>query len=630
MKANDLNITEDVNTHLTHLEDLALFQGKQGAENAIAFLRNLSDLAKTSSPKKYNVTIKWDGSPAIFAGVDPKDGKFFVGTKSVFNKNAKLNKSEDDIDANHQDQKEDGDKADLRLKLKKAFNGLKQLGIKNVLQGDLLFTKNSLKTIQHNGEPYIAFKPNTITYAVPTNSELAQKIQQAEVGVVFHTSYSGDSLENMNASFDVDLSSLNKVDSVWYDDAYIKDFTGIVNLTTGEYQAIKNAIDDAEDYLKQAGDIFSWFDTMGISGKKLREFIHANHNKMVRAGAIEQDPARFFDGFAKDYEQRIEDEIAKLKTGREGPAGQRKLVNLENFKKSYFASRKNIEAWYSLWLKLTAIKNKLYQKLRNIKAIDAFDQKGDSYEVRDQEGFVAVDHIGKAVKVIDRLDFSRKNFAKENIQLVNDLTESRAFRSRQDIGKHTADQIGELVYVYCLALATLKNEFKYKRIARQYASRTMSYNNFDYFRTNGTDLYLLVHSLIGSGSIVQFDKRDSSQAFVDRLSKNKFTILDFLNYIEITEVDHSLCNRLLMKLERQFKINSFQAKKIRRELSVYDLLKMKDKANIVNLVMHEIKQFAPRSELYTPLQNMFRERKLSNDDTVKQRKLKKNVGVGAL
>tara|TARA_B100001027_G_scaffold216942_1_gene195302 strand:+ start:2101 stop:3993 length:1893 start_codon:yes stop_codon:yes gene_type:complete len=630
MKANELIISEDVNTHLTHLEDLALFQGKQGAENAIAFLRNLSDLAKTSSPKKYNVTIKWDGSPAIFAGIDPSDGKFFVGTKSVFNKNAKLNKSESDIDANHQDQKEAGDKADLRLKLKKAFNGLSQLGIKNVLQGDLLFTKNSLKTIQHKGESYLAFKPNTITYAVPSNSELAQKIQQAEVGVVFHTSYSGSSLESMNASFDVDLSGLNKIDSVWYDDAYIKDFTGIVNLTTGEYQAIKNSIDDANTYLKQAGDIFSWFDTMGITGKKLRELIHMNHNKMVRAGAIEQDPARFFDGFANDYEQRIEDEIAKLKTGREGPAGQRKLVNLENFKKAYFSNRKNIEAWYSLWLKLIGIKNKLYQKLRNIKAIDAFDQNGDSYTVRDQEGFVAVDHIGKAVKVIDRLDFSRKNFAKENIQLVNDLTESRAFRSRQDIGKHTAEQIGELIYAYCLALVTLKNEFKYKKIARQYASRTMSYNNFDYFRTNGTDLYLLVHSLIGTGSIVQFNNQDSSQAFVDRLSKNKFTLLDFLNYIEITEVDHSLCNRLLVKLEKQFKINSFQAKKIRRELSVYDLLKMKDKANIVNLVMNEIRQFAPRSELYTPLQNMFRERKLSNDDTVKQRKLRKNVGAGAL
>mgnify|MGYP006256974083 CR=1 FL=1 len=136
----------------------------------------------------------------------------------------------------------------MRDKLVQAFNSLQKLGIKDVLQGDLLWTKGDLKTINYQGESYIAFKPNTITYAVPTNSELAQKIQQAEVGVVFHTSYSGDSLENMNASFDVDLSSLNKVDSVWYDDAYIKDFTGIVNLTTGEYQAIKNAIDDAEDY----------------------------------------------------------------------------------------------------------------------------------------------------------------------------------------------------------------------------------------------------------------------------------------------------------------------------------------------------------------------------------------------
>jgi hypothetical protein len=630
MKANDLIVKEDVNTHLTHLEDLALFQGNQGAKNAIAFLRNLSDLAKTSSPKKYNVTIKWDGSPAIFAGIDPSDGKFFVGTKAVFNKGAKLNKSIKDIDINHPDAKEPGDKADLRVKLKKAFTGLSQLGIKGVLQGDLLFTQSSLKSIQYNGESYIAFKPNTITYAVPTNSELAQKIQKAEVGVVFHTSYSGDSLENMSASFDVDLSSLNKVDSVWYDDAYIKDFTGIVNLTTGEYQAIQNAINDAENYLKQSGDIFSWFDQMGIPGKKLKELIHANHNKMVKAGAIEQDPAQFFDGFAKDYEQRIENDIATLKTGREGPAGQRKLVNLENFKKAYYSNRKNIEAWYSLWLKLIAIKNKLYQKLKNIKAIDAFDQNGDSYEVRDQEGFVAVDHIGKAVKVIDRLDFSRKNFAKENIQLVNDLTESRAFRSRQDIGKFNAQQIGELVYVYFLALVTLKNEFKYKKIAREYASRTMSYNNFDYFRNNGTDLYLLIHSLLGSGSIVQFSNKDFSQNYIDRLSTNKFTILDFLNYIEITEIDHALCNRLLMKIERQFKIDSFQSRKIRRELSVYDLLKMKDKANIVNLVMQQIKQYAPRSELYVPLQNMFRERKLSNDDTVQQKKIKKNVGTGAL
>ena len=628
MKANELNLSEDTNLHLTHLEDLALFQGKQGAEKAIAFLKNLADLAKTSSPKKYNVTLKWDGSPAVFCGTDPSDGKFFVGTKAVFNKGAKLNKSIKDIDINHPDAKEPGDKADLRLKLKKAFIGLSKLGIENVLQGDLLFTSDSLKTIQHKGQSYVAFKPNTITYAVPSNSNLAQEIQQADVGIVFHTSYSGSSLETMSASFEVDLSALTRTKEVWFDDAYIKDFTGIVNLTTGEYQSISNAINDAEKYIQQSQNIFSFLDASEL-GKKLKEYIHANHNNMVRAGTIEQDPAKFFDGFAKDYEQRIEKEIAKLKTGREGLAGQRKLLALENWKKVYYSNKANIEAWYSLWLKLSSIKNTLYQKLRNIKSIDAFDQEGDTYKVRDQEGFVAVDHIGNAVKVVDRLDFSRKNFAKENLQLVNDLTESRAFRSRQDVGNYTAKEVGEIIYVYCLALTTLKNEFKYKKIAREYATRTMSYGDFDYFRTNGTDLYLLIHSLIGSGSIIQFKNKSASDSYVERLSNNKFFLLDFLNYLEMTEVDNSLANRLLLKLEKQFNVSSAQSKKIRRELSMYDFLKIKDKANIVNLVLHQIRNYVPRSELYRPLQDMFRERRLVNEPR-KQLKLRKSVAPGAV
>ena len=80
MKANDI-ITENTNLHLTHLEDLALFQGKSGAIKAINFLKNLSQLAKSSSAKKFNVTIKWDGSPALFCGIDPSDNKFFVGNK---------------------------------------------------------------------------------------------------------------------------------------------------------------------------------------------------------------------------------------------------------------------------------------------------------------------------------------------------------------------------------------------------------------------------------------------------------------------------------------------------------------------------------------------------------------------
>ena len=103
-----------------------------------------------------------------------------------------------------------------------------------------MFTQGDLKPVNYKGQPYISFKPNTITYAVPQHNELAEKMQRAKIGIVFHTSYSGSDLESMTASFDVDIAGLNKTDDVWYDDAYIKDYTGIVNLTAGEYQAVTN------------------------------------------------------------------------------------------------------------------------------------------------------------------------------------------------------------------------------------------------------------------------------------------------------------------------------------------------------------------------------------------------------
>ena len=166
MKANEL-LKEDPNLHLTHLEDLALFQGKEGASKAIEYLNNLAELASSGSSKKFNgLTIKWDGSPAIFCGKDPADGKFFVGTKGVFNKDAKLNKTPEDVDANHADTVQKGetkDKSGLREKLKVALAELSKLGIEGVLQGDLLFTSGDLKTISYKGESYVAFKPNTIT-----------------------------------------------------------------------------------------------------------------------------------------------------------------------------------------------------------------------------------------------------------------------------------------------------------------------------------------------------------------------------------------------------------------------------------------------------------------------------------
>ena len=270
-----------------------------------------------------------------------------------------------------------------------------------------------------------------------------------------------------------------------------------------------------------------------------------------------------------------------------------------------------------------------YQKLKNIKAIDAFEIEGDEYVVRDQEGFVAVDRVGKAIKIVDRLDFSRKNFAKEGLDLsfVNTITESRAFRSRQDLGNYTANDIGNIIYAYFLGLILMHNEFKYKRMSQQYASRTGSYGNFNFFRNNGTDLYLLIHSLMGTGSIVQFKNDESSKRYIDRLQANAMSMREMLSILARSDLPD--LTRILLRFERELKVNESVLKKVRRLVTDYDKLKQKERQNIVIKIEQYLRGSVPKSELYGILQSMAKERQLKNRVTVDQKKLPKNVAVGA-
>ena len=181
------------NTHLEHLEDNILNGGSQGGKEAVAFLRSLGDMLDQGMSDT-RVTVKWDGAPAIICGVNPENGKFFVGTKSVFNKvNPKIAYSEEDVESMYPP-------GQLAEKLKDAYKYLSQLSISNVVQGDLLFTDDKYETVI-GGDNCIAFQPNTIVYAVPKDSEIGNKIESAKFGIVFHTSYDGRSLDAMSASF---------------------------------------------------------------------------------------------------------------------------------------------------------------------------------------------------------------------------------------------------------------------------------------------------------------------------------------------------------------------------------------------------------------------------------------------
>jgi len=635
MKINELDhIKEDLNTHLTHLEDLSLFKGKPGAADAIQTLNSLADMLKGHSNKKINITTKWDGSPAIICGTDPKDGEFFVGTKGVFNKNPKLNKSIDDVETNHADQKQGDelkDKSGLRAKLKLAYEHLKKLNIKGVLQGDLMFTQGDIQTKSFEGKSYITFKPQLLTYAVPSDSDLAKKMMSAKVGIVFHTKYEGESLEDMNASFNIDLSDLTPTPDVWFDDAYIKDVSGMVNFTEQEYKQIKTSIEQANTYYKSIGNAFQFLDSTE-AGKNLKDIIAANMNNNIKQGVIEQDPTKFYNSFVEDYKRRANDAIAKLKTGPEGPAGQRKLAALEQGLQFLDTNNQNLQSFYSMWLKLGAIKNAIYQKIRNIKAIDTFDEVDGELKVSDPEGFVAVDRIGNAVKIVDRLDFSRKNFNKEdlelNLNLLNDLSESRQFRNRKSVSKYSAKGAADLAFAELCALVILNYEYKYANIASRYAYRTASYGNFDYFRNNGTDLYILLHALAGTGSVIRFADEENSKVFQKRLQINTVYLKEFLNYIVSNGVNQRSLSRYLMRVSRMLMIDDSSLRAIRRLTADFPILKSREKAMVVVRTMQYLRSASPRSELLIHLQQMSRERRL--EDKVKdQQKMSPAVAVGA-
>jgi len=398
-------LKEDKNTHMEHIEDNILNAGVSGTRDAINFLRSLRDMLAGSSKSDVNVTVKWDGAPAIFAGIDPSDGKFFVAKKGIFNKNPKVYKTMADVD--------NDTSGDLNIKLKLALTELPKLGIKGVVQGDFLYAKEDLKVVDIEGEPHITFHPNTIVYAVPKNSALGKEILGSKIGVVWHTTYRGNSFESMSASFGEEIASgLEKVKNVWSVDAVYKDVSGTANFTAAETLAVT-------EVLSRAGKLFNTIKKETLNGisdnadtlSRVKTFV----NSKIRAGERIKNTT----AFVKDLEKYIEDyynkEADKLKTekGRSGKLAKRDST-LEYFRKT---PTSQIVAMFDLYNLVIDAKHMIIRKLDKAKRIGTFLKTADGYKVTEQEGFVAIDKMGKnAVKLVDRLEFSNANFSDNYIK----------------------------------------------------------------------------------------------------------------------------------------------------------------------------------------------------------------------
>lgn len=391
---------EGKNLHLEHLEDEVLNGGVSGTRGAISFLQSLRDmLAGHATGRTVNLTTKWDGAPAIFAGINPENGKFFVGTKGVFAQNAKLNYTNADIDKNHPGK-------GLNVKLKIALKYLVELGISGVMQGDMMFTSSDLKTEKIDGKSYITFQPNTIVYAVPADSGLAKSITSAKMGIVWHTTYNGDTMADMKASFGADIGGMKISKNVWYRDASFVDASGTATFTKQETDAL-NAI------LSQAGSLFRTISprTMNqiATNDTYKITIKAWNNLKVREGKEITNTTSHVAGLISSVEEKLNKSILEAK---KADTRQKRQMEKKIIMEFYKSNKNELKKIFDLQNLMVRAKNMVVQKLQQVQDSVGTYLRTDStgLKVTAPEGFVAIDKIGNAVKLVDRLEFSQANF----------------------------------------------------------------------------------------------------------------------------------------------------------------------------------------------------------------------------
>ena len=390
------------NTHLEHLEDSILLDGQQGAKDAFMFLDELARVFSGVQKNNFKITTKWDGAPAVFCGTHPDTKKFFVGSKSVFNVNAKINYTEADIDRNH------GSSAGLATKLKDCLKYLPELGIDGMAQGDLLFTDDKDKK-KIDGTNCLVFQPNTITYCIPEGDELYEKASKAKLGVVFHTSYSGSSMDNVQATFGYDVSKLNGSSNVLVLSAETEQLgqdTLITDQEKGSLQKLKTesvkSLGIASNFLDEVAEQIKTKDQLVI-GTRLKIFF----NKYVREGKSLPSDKVFVKEFQKYFEGELKKAADKVKTPKAKTAKLNKLYEgLDVMKKQEQALMSTV----NLYSSIQAAKEIFIRKLEKGERFGTYLRTENGYKVTAPEGYVAIQDGTNAIKLVDRLSFSVANF----------------------------------------------------------------------------------------------------------------------------------------------------------------------------------------------------------------------------
>lgn len=387
--------SEGVLQHLTHLEELILTKKAEGVDIALTFINELLKTFQGHSSNSVFTTVKYDGAPAIIAGFNPENNRFFVATKSLGNVEPKVNYTDEDIERNH------GNAPGLVKKLKLGLQYLPEVIKDGIFQGDFMFDSDTLEHFAKDGINYITFKPNTITYAVPEHTPDSVRIRRSKIGVVLHTMYTGPSLTQLTKKFGISVAKFPKSENVWLEDALFKDLTGVVTLTNDDVNSVHELIES----IKKSKVTTKWEAIPESVYALMNTFI----NVLIREHRFVTDPQASLVEFIKWFNDRSNKEVEKLKT-ESGKAKKRELID-----KVITEINENEITFiniFNLTKKIEQVKMFFIRKYNAaIKTKQFISDENGNLVVTDPEGYVAVDHIGNAIKLVNRLEFSRANFA---------------------------------------------------------------------------------------------------------------------------------------------------------------------------------------------------------------------------
>jgi hypothetical protein len=362
--------------HLQHMEDLHIDHGKSGFDHAVKALHQTKEHVESGKADS-SLTTKIDGSPSVVMGHHPKTGKYFVASKSAFNKDPKINYTHEDIERNH------GHAPGLVEKLKAALDhGHKIVPKSGVFQGDILHA--GAHDMKHT-KSGVSIKPNTITYKA--KGEEADKLKKSKFGVALHTEYHGSDLEDMKAAPISDHSKFKSHEDVYAPSVAYK---GSGKKLSGPAEKKFHA------HVAAATEAHGAIDHSHI--EQHREHLNTYINQTVRTG---ETPSHA--GYLKHLEDKKNKAVSSVKTEKAKSA--KSILHQSRVDLAAGAHKGSIEAALKAHHHLQSAKNILVKHMDDSHTGLESSINGKK---TGPEGYVS-NVNGKSAKLVNRAQFSRAN-----------------------------------------------------------------------------------------------------------------------------------------------------------------------------------------------------------------------------